>query len=136
MTSLPSPLVSALARRRGVVCGPRRQRGVSLFGLLFWALAIGFLGYVAVRTLPTMNEFFTIQRAINQIATGTPQTVAEVRQAFDRQKDVEYSITSISGKDLVITKENDKVVIAFAYDKEIPLYGPVFLLIKYEGRSR
>ena len=103
---------------------------------MFWALALGFLGYVAVRTLPTMNEYFTIQRAINQIAGGAPQTVAEVRQAFDRQKDVEYSIGSIGGKDLVITKENDKVVIAFAYDKEIPLYGPVFLLIKYEGRSR
>ena len=123
-------------RHRGVTSGLRAQRGVSLFGLMFWALALGFLGYVAVRTLPTMNEYFTIQRAINQIAGGAPQTVAEVRQAFDRQKDVEYSIASIGGKDLVITKENDKVVIAFAYDKEIPLYGPVFLLIKYEGRSR
>ena len=115
---------------------PRAQRGISLFGLLFWAIVIGFLGYVAVRTLPTLNEYFTIQRTINQIASGAPQTVAEVRTAFDRQKDVEYSITSVGGKDLLITKENDKVVIAFAYEKEIVLYGPVFLLIKYEGRSK
>ena len=115
---------------------PRAQRGISLFGLLFWAIVLGFIGYVAVRTLPTLNEYFTIQRSINQIAGGAPQTVAEVRQAFDRQKDVEYSISSVSGKDLIITKENDKVVIAFAYEKEIVLYGPVFLLIKYEGRSK
>jgi len=103
---------------------------------LFWAIVIGFIGYVTVRTLPTLNEYFTIQRSINQIASGAPQTVAEVRQAFDRQKDVEYSIVSVSGKDLIITKENDRVVIAFAYEKEIVLYGPVYLLIKYEGRSR
>ena len=115
---------------------PRAQRGISLFGLLFWAIFIGFIGYVAVRVLPTLNEYFTIQRSINQIASGAPQTVAEVRQSFDRQKDVEYSIASITGKDLIITKENDKVVIAFAYQKEIVLYGPVYLLIKYEGHSR
>ena len=40
------------------------------------------------------------------------------------------------GKDLAITKENDKVVIAFAYDKVIPMMGSVNLLIKYEGRSK
>jgi hypothetical protein len=62
--------------------------------------------------------------------------VPEIRAAFDRQKEIEYSITSISGKDLQVTKENDKVVIRFAYDKEIELYGPVFLLIKYEGSSK
>jgi hypothetical protein len=62
--------------------------------------------------------------------------VGEARQAFERQKDIEYSISSISGKDLMITKDYDKVVIAFAYEKEVPIAGPVYILIKYEGRSR
>jgi Domain of unknown function (DUF4845) len=115
---------------------PGRQRGITLFGLIFWAIVIGFLGYVLIRTLPTVNEYLTIQRSINKIAEAAPQTVAETRQAFDRQKEVEYSITAIGGKDLTVTKENDRVVIAFAYDKEIPIYGPVYLLIKYEGRSK
>jgi len=116
---------------------PRRlHRGVTLFGLLFWAIAIGFVAYILVRTLPTVNEYLTIQRAVEQIARGNPTTVAEARAAFDRQKEVEYSISAISGKDLTITKENDRVVIGFAYDKEVPIYGPVYILIKYEGRSR
>ena len=55
---------------------------------------------------------------------------------FDRQRDIDYSIESITGKDLEITKENEKVVIRFAYQKEIELIAPVFLLIKYEGRSK
>jgi hypothetical protein len=62
--------------------------------------------------------------------------VAEVRKAFDKQKDIEYSIDSISGKDLEVTKENDRLVIRFAYDKEVPLVEPVFLLIKYQGQSK
>ncbi len=116
---------------------PRRgQRGVTLFGLLFWALVIGFGTYLVIRVVPTVNEYLTIQRAVETIAKAQPPTVAEARAAFDRQKDIEYSIQAISGKDLTITKENDKVVIGFAYDKEVPIYGPVFILIKYEGRSR
>jgi hypothetical protein len=49
---------------------------------------------------------------------------------------VEYSIASISGTDLQVTKENDKMVIKFAYDKEVELFEPVFLLIKYRGEGR
>ena len=60
----------------------------------------------------------------------------EIRAAFERAKDIEYSIQSITAKDLTITKENDKVVVSFAYDKEIELIKPVYLMIKYEGRSK
>lgn len=115
---------------------PAAQRGISLIGLMFWAIVIGFLAYVAIRVLPTLNEYFTIQQAVNKIAASNPTTVGEIRQQFDKQKDIEYSISSISGKDLDITKENDKIVIRFAYNKELELIAPVYLLIKYEGRSR
>jgi hypothetical protein len=114
----------------------RRQRGVTLFGLLFWAIVVGFVALIVMKVLPTMNEYFTIQKAVNKIAQEGATTVPEIRAAFERTKDIEYSISSISGKDLKITKENDKVVISFAYDKEIELMSPVFLLIKYEGRSK
>jgi hypothetical protein len=101
-----------------------------------WAIIIGFIGYVAVRVLPTVNEYLTIQRAVDRVAAEAPPTVGEVRKAFEKQKDIEYSISSISGKDLEVTKENEKLVIRFAYDKEIPLVEPVYLLLKYKGRSK
>jgi Domain of unknown function (DUF4845) len=116
--------------------GRAHQRGVSLFGILFWAVVIGFIGYVLVRVLPTVNEYLTIQRAVDTIAASQPATVAEARQAFTRQKEIEYSISSITSNDLDITKVNERVVISFAYDKEVPLMGPAYLLIKYEGRSK
>lgn len=114
----------------------RRQRGVTLIGLLFWAIVIACVALVVIKVAPTMNEYFTIQRAVNKLATSGGGTVPEIRNAFERQKDIEYSISSISGKDLEITKENEKIVISFAYDKEIELVEPVFLLIKYRGRSQ
>ena len=112
------------------------QRGVTLFGLMFWAIVVGFTALITMRVLPTLNEYFTIQKAVNRIANENNGTVGAVRQAFEKQKEVEYSIQTIGGKDLNVTKENDKVVISFAYDKEVELLKPVYLLIKYEGRSK
>ena len=113
-----------------------RQRGITLLGLLFWGILVAMVALVVIRVLPTINEFTTIQRAVKKIAQDQPVTVAEARKAFDRQKDIEYSISSIGGQDLQITKENDKIVIRFAYEKEILLFEPVFLLIKYSGEGR
>jgi hypothetical protein len=114
----------------------KNQRGLSLIGLLFWAVLVAMVALVVIRVLPTINEYTTIQRAVKKIAQESPATVAEARKAFERQKDIEYSITSIGPQDLQITKENDKVVIRFDYNKEVPLVEPVYLLIKYSGEGR
>jgi hypothetical protein len=113
-----------------------RQRGITLMGLLFWGGVLGFLSVVGMKVLPTINEFFTIEKAVNKVAKEGGNTVPEIRNAFEKQKEIEYSISSISSKDLNITKVNDKVVVSFAYAKEIELFGPVSLLIKYEGHSK
>lgn len=115
---------------------PTRQRGVTLIGLLFWAVIIGFGALLAMRVFPTLNEYWTIKRVVDKIAQEGGTTVPEIRAAFERQKDIDYSISSISGKDLEVTKVNDKIVVRFAYNKEIEIFDPVFLLIKYAGQSR
>jgi Tfp pilus assembly protein FimT len=118
-------------------CRPARaERGITLIGLLLWAIVVAFVALMIVRVLPTINEYSTIVRAVNKIAKEAPSTVAQAREAFERQKEIEYSISSIGGKDLQVTKENDKVVIRFGYDKEVEVFEPVFLLIKYRGEGR
>jgi Domain of unknown function (DUF4845) len=114
----------------------RHPRGITLIGLLFWAILVAFVALIVVRVLPTINEYSTILRAVQKIAQSSPSTVAEARAAFEKQKEVEYSISSIGGKDLQVTKENEKVVIRFAYDKEVEIFEPVFLLIKYRGEGK
>lgn len=124
------------SKRLGTARTRRDQRGVTLIGLVFWGVLVASVALVAMKVLPTMNEYFTIQRAVNKLATSGGNTVPEIRKAFERQKDIEYAITSINAKDLEITKENERLVIKFAYDKEIELVEPVYLLIKYRGRSQ
>ena len=122
--------------RRSPPAARHHQRGLTLIGLLAWAILVGFIGYLAVRVLPTVTEFYTIQSAVERLAASPANTVPEIRQAFSKQLQIDQTISSIEAKDLDITKENNRVVIAFAYEKEIEIAGPVFLLIKYAGRSK
>ena len=115
----------------------QRQRGLTLIGLLFWGATAAVTAVVGMKVFPTVLEYYTVQRVVDRIAAGNPATVPQVRQEFDRATQVEYSIQSIKASDLVVTKDgSDKVVIEFAWDKEIDLFGPVYLMIKYRGKSR
>jgi hypothetical protein len=58
-----------------------------------------------------------------------------VRALFDKAAQID-DIKSISGRDIEVTKEGDKVVVSFAYQREIHLAGPAWLTLKYSGRSK
>ena len=113
-----------------------QQQGLTLVSLMAWAIGISMGVLLILRVVPTVNEYYTISSVVEKVARSGGNTVTDIRTAFDRNKQVEYSITSISGQDLTITKENERIVISFAYDKEIELFGPVSLLIKYRGHSK
>ena len=48
----------------------------AMLGLVFWAMLIGFFGYVAVVVLPTVNEYYTIQRAVDKVAASGGYLIA------------------------------------------------------------
>lgn len=110
-----------------------QQRGISFIGILFVGAVLACTGIVAAQVLPTLMEFQAITKAATKAAAGN--TVAEVRSIFDKAGQID-DIHSISGKDLDVSKEGDKTVVAFAYTREVHLAGPAFLLLKYNGRSK
>jgi Domain of unknown function (DUF4845) len=109
-----------------------KQRGASFFGMLFIAAIVGVLFVVGAEVSPTVIEYNSIMKAVN--SSKVEVSVAEIRRAFDKNASTGY-INSINGKDLVIEKIADKYVVSFAYQKEIGLAGPAYLLLKYEGKS-
>jgi hypothetical protein len=101
-----------------------KQRGATFFGMLFVAAIIGILFVVGAKVAPTVIEYQAILKAVNTAKMGS--SVAEVRSMFDKNQATGY-FDAISSKDLVIEK--------FAYQKEIALAGPAYLLLKYDGKS-
>lgn len=110
-----------------------RQRGISFIGLIVVASLLAMAGVVAAQVFPTALEYLAVQRAVDKARDG--QTVPEVRMMFNKAASID-DIKSISGDDLAVTKEGDKVVVSFAYEREIHLAGPAYLVLKYAGRSK
>ena len=110
-----------------------RQRGISFIGLLFVAIVIACVGVVAAQVIPTLIEWQAIDKAANKAREGT--TVPEVRAIFDRAQAID-DFQSVAGKDLEVQKVGDKVVVSYAYNREIHLFGPAWLVLKYKGQSR
>jgi hypothetical protein len=110
-----------------------RQRGMSFIGLLVVGGLLAVTGVVVAQAIPTVIEYQAVLKAVNKAKDGN--TVAEVRSIFDKAASID-NISTISGKDIEVTKENDKVVVRFAYQREIHLAGPAYLTLKYAGQSR
>lgn len=108
------------------------QRGISFIGLLFVAIVLACVGVVTAQVIPTLIEYQAIEKAANKASEGN--TVPEVRAIFDRAQAID-DFTSVSGKDLDVKKVGDKVVVSYAYEREIHLFGPAYLVLKYKGES-
>lgn len=111
-----------------------RQLGVSLLGLVFVVAVLAFVGAMGAQAFPTFMEYQAAVKAIEKAKAGGSSPV-EVRNAFDRAAQID-DIKSITGKDLEVTKNGDKVVISFAYTKEIHMAGPAYLLLKYSAQTK
>jgi Tfp pilus assembly protein PilE len=112
---------------------PVLQRGLTLLGLLFWAIIVAVVVIVGAKVVPSVTEYMACIKGVKEAASESTPDAA--RAAFDRYATVGY-ITVMSGKDLDVTPgANGSLTVSFAYNKEIQLVGPVYLLIKYKGSS-
>lgn len=115
----------------------RKQAGVSLSGLLTWAVVIAVLALLGMKIIPSVIEYFQIVAAVKAVSNdpGAKTSVAEARKAFERRQTID-DFTSVTSQDLDITKDGGDLVVSFSYEKRIPVVANVSLLIYFEGSSR
>ncbi len=109
------------------------QRGITFIGMLFVGAIVGITFVIGAQVLPTFVEYRAILKAVKKASEGS--SVSEIRSIYERATDID-DMQSVKPKDLEITKEGERVVVSFAYNKEIHLVGPAYLLLKYSGSSR
>jgi hypothetical protein len=117
----------------------RKQRGLSLMGLLLVSFAFILVVLLGLRIGPAYIEFFKIKKATTgMVASGDARRldVPGIRAYFDKRATID-DFEAISGRDLEITKDSSgEVVLSFAYQKEIKLFGNISLLINFSGSSQ
>ena len=102
------------------------QRGLTLVGLLFTAIVVAFVSLVVMRVVPTFLEY-------QNSGANNPEAI---RSAFDRSQAID-DFHAIDSSKLVFSKDQgEQMIVSFKYSKDIPLFGPVKLVIDYEGDAR
>lgn len=114
----------------------RQQLGVSLSGLLVWCIILALVAVTGMKVVPSVIEYYKIVKATKAVAAQAPPgtSVTDLRKAFDRYANIDV-IEAIKGSDLEISKDGNQVVIDFAYEKQIPLFTNVSLLINFTGST-
>lgn len=110
-----------------------RQHGLSMVGFLFVMVVLALLGVVGAQALPTVIEYQAVLKAVDKAGQGS--SIVEARQIFDKAAQID-DISSISGKDLVIVPDGTHMNVKFAYHREIHMFGPAWLTLKYAGQSK
>ena len=112
-----------------------KQRGVALSGLILWGVLIAVVAMLGIKVAPEVIDYYKVKKGVTATAANANgKTVAEIRAMYGRYAEVHHTQT-VSPADLDISKEGGEVVIAFAYEKRIPLFANVSLLIEFQGSS-
>lgn len=115
----------------------KRQQGITLTGVLVVGMLLALLASTGLKIAPDVIDYFAIlkdAKATAQDSSLQGASLAEIRRAIEKRIQID-AVTSITGKDLDISKEGNEIVIAFAYTKKIPLFANASLLLDFEGSS-
>jgi hypothetical protein len=115
----------------------KRQRGVSLSGLMMGIALLIPTALLGMKVTPSVIEYYKILKAVKAVAKDSALKsagVGEVRKAFEKYQEIDH-FKKVEPADLEVTKEGGELVVAFAYQDKLPLFANVSLLIEYEGSS-
>jgi Domain of unknown function (DUF4845) len=116
----------------------KRQRGVSLSGLLMVIAILVPVVLLGLKVTPSVIEYFQILKAVKSVGQDAGLkggSVNDIRVAYVRHMQVS-NFTKVEPTDLEITKgDTGELVIKFAYQDKVPLFANVSIAIDYEGSS-
>lgn len=109
----------------------KKQQGVALSGLMFWSVVIGLVALTAMRIFPAYFEYWKVKQVTkNVISQASPSsTVGDLKKAFDRGASIES--ISFPASDLDVSKQDGRIVISFSYERRVPLFSNVSLVIEF-----
>ena len=116
----------------------KRQKGISLSGLLFASVFVIVLLLLGFKLTPVMLEYNAIKRAFQGMAQDPALRGAsreQVRRAFINRAMVD-DIKSISPEQIEITKDGGDLVLSADYDVKVRLFRNVSACLDFHPSSK
>jgi uncharacterized protein DUF4845 len=112
----------------------RRQRGVTMIGWIFLLTPIAVVIYAGIRVGPEYLNYYKVVQALKETATAlkSDETLspATIRSAIEKRFDTGY-VDEPSAKDIIITKADEGWTMQADYEKTVPMFGNLYLLMAF-----
>ena len=114
----------------------KKQRGVSLIGLIIILSLLGFVGIMAAKMMPYYLEFFAVKKMLKAMdeAGDLKGSVRDIRRGFDTRNAIE-DVKSVRGEDLEITKEGGEAVVTATWAVKVPLVYNIAACIDFQATT-
>lgn len=115
----------------------QRQRGMSLYVLLYVLVTLGFIGLMGLKLFPLVTESYKIDNALTAVIEDpnvSSQSKAAILESLRKRLDLE-DVKTIKYKNMkdhvFIEKKGDKVKIDVIYRSETDFFWMVLLVLNY-----
>jgi hypothetical protein len=115
----------------------KRQRGVSLIGMLLWGIVIVSGAVLFMKLLPAYIEFFTIKKVLVDIGQDSgikTMSSASIRDKFSKRSMID-DIHSVKPGDLDISQDKGVTIVSADYTFQTKLVGNISLLVDFHASS-
>ncbi len=112
----------------------QRQSGMSILGILFIMLMVGFFILCAVRILPPYAEYLSVKDIVSRVAEETDpvtESPADVRRKFANIFNTNQ-IYKLNYKDVEIYSKNGKMYIDANYEVRLPIIWRIDAVLKLD----
>lgn len=102
----------------------RKQRGVTLSGMIVTLGVLGFVGVMAAKLLPSYLDYFAVKKmfASMEQAGDLKGTVKDIRNSFEKRNAIE-DVKAVRPEDLEIGKDGGETVVTANWSARIPMIG-------------
>ncbi len=112
-----------------------RQRGVTMIGWIFLLIPLAIVGYALIRVGPEYFMYYKVVNAMEKTASGLKgdETLSpkSIRDTLDKRFDTGY-VDAIDVKDVDVTKAEHGWQMTADYEKTVPVFGNLFLLMQFK----
>lgn len=113
----------------------RKQRGVTMIGWIFLLVPVAIVVYAGIRVVPEYLNYYKVLTALKETASQlkgnevlSPQTI---RGSVEKRFDTGY-VDEPKAKDLIIVKADDGWSVTADYEKTVPMFGNMHLLMVFK----
>jgi hypothetical protein len=115
----------------------KKQRGMSIYGLIYLLITLGFVGYVGMMIFTPMMEYLAVKKVFSAMANQELRdgsSIDQIRQGFDRRATID-DIKSIKRGDLEFSKEGNETTVSASWTKKVPLFWIMSLELDFSASA-